>query len=323
VPFLDNGPSPVDACLPKTVMASPRFTALMNVTEPPMVCAERSTNSPSVAGLRNRGKDVAMKALNTRRSMPDRMGSALVAVRPGPSGPRSASIHMLEPSTRPGQHRGLVQNTQTPSGLRNQMAEFLVDVEGLPVAVRILVKELLAEMQSSFVSTGADIHTLLSSTLARMADRIGGSPLRGNDLSEQSSVRGEGVSSGERLDTLSAPLNETVLRVGPLELDLIERSAKRRDRQIDLRPREFHLLKYMMQRSGKLLTRAILFREVWNYKFVPESNLVDVHMGRLRRKVDAADEAPMIRNVRGVGFVLTAISFQNGSTRAVPEALPN
>jgi DNA-binding response OmpR family regulator len=114
-----------------------------------------------------------------------------------------------------------------------------------------------------------------------------------------------------------------VLRVGPLELDLIERSAKRCDRQISLRPREFQLLKYMMQRSGKLLTRAALFREVWNYRFVPDSNLVDVHMGRLRRKVDAADEAPMIRNVRGVGFVLSATSFPNDSTRAVPETLPN
>jgi DNA-binding response OmpR family regulator len=203
------------------------------------------------------------------------------------------------------------------------MAEFLVDVEGLPVAVRILVKELLAEMQSSFVSKGADIHALLSSTLASMADRIGGSSPRGNDLSEQSSARGEWVSSGEPLVTQPAPLSETVLQVGPLELDLIERSAKRCDRQITLRPREFRLLKYMMQRNGQLLTRATLFREVWNYKFVPESNLVDVHMGRLRRKIDAADEAPMIRNVRGVGFVLTAISFANGSTRAVPEALPN
>src|SRR3978361_1927213 len=120
-----------------------------------------------------------MKALNPSRSIPDRRGSALVAARSGPSVPRSASVHMLEPSTRPGQHRGLVQNAQTPSGLRNQMAEFLIDVEGLPVAVRILVKELLEEMQSSFVSKGAEIHALLSSTLASMADRIGGSSPRG------------------------------------------------------------------------------------------------------------------------------------------------
>ena len=101
--------------------------------------------------------------------------------------------------------------------------------------------------------------------------------------------------------------NETVLCVGPLELDLIDRTAKRGDRPIDLRPREFHLLKYMMQRIDQLLTRATLFKDVWHYKFVPETNLVDVHMGRLRRKVDGANEAPMIRNVRGAGFVLSAI----------------
>src|SRR5260370_22222895 len=69
--------------------------------------------------------------------------------------------------------------------------------------------------------------------------------------------------------------NETVLRVGPLELDLIDRTAKRGDRPIDLRPREFHLLKYMMQRIDQLLTRATLFKDVWHYKFVPETNLVD------------------------------------------------
>ena len=113
--------------------------------------------------------------------------------------------------------------------------------------------------------------------------------------------------------------NETLLRVGPLELDLLDRTAKRSDRHIDLRPREFRLLKYMMQRSGQLLTRASLFKEVWDYKFVPESNLVDVHMGRLRRKVDGANELPMIRNVRGVGFILREASLSPGSPMRPPE----
>jgi DNA-binding response OmpR family regulator len=99
---------------------------------------------------------------------------------------------------------------------------------------------------------------------------------------------------------------ETVLRVGSLELDLIDRAAKRGNRQIDLRPREFLLLRYMMQRSDQLLTRADLFFDVWDYKFVPQSNLIDVHMGRLRRAVDGPNEAPMIRTVRGKGFVLSA-----------------
>ena len=119
------------------------------------------------------------------------------------------------------------------------------------------------------------------------------------------------------------PPNETALRVGPLQLDLLDRSAKRGDRKIDLRPREFQLLKYMMQRSGKLLTRATLLQEVWHYRFVPETNLVDVHMGRLRRKVDGANEAPMIRNVRGAGFVLSAIplgpSGKNPTSLAVAD----
>jgi DNA-binding response OmpR family regulator len=97
-----------------------------------------------------------------------------------------------------------------------------------------------------------------------------------------------------------------VLRAGSLVLDLIDRTAKRGNRHIDLRPREFQLLRYMMQRSDQLLTRAELFNEVWRYKFVPQTNLVDVHMGRLRRAVDGPDEVPMIRTVRGKGFVLSA-----------------
>ena len=99
---------------------------------------------------------------------------------------------------------------------------------------------------------------------------------------------------------------ETTLRVGTLELDLIERTAKRGDRAIELLPREFRLLEYMMRRADQLLTRAMLLEEVWNYKFVPATNLVDVHMGRLRHKVDGPGDAPMIHNVRGAGFILRA-----------------
>jgi DNA-binding response OmpR family regulator len=108
----------------------------------------------------------------------------------------------------------------------------------------------------------------------------------------------------------------TVLRVGSLELDLIDRTAKRGTRPIDLLPREFQLLKYMMQRSGQLLTRANLIKDVWHHNFVAETNVVNVHMGRLRRKVDRSNDAPMIRNVRGKGFVLSA-------TTALSKSLPD
>jgi two-component system OmpR family response regulator len=99
---------------------------------------------------------------------------------------------------------------------------------------------------------------------------------------------------------------ETRLRVGPLELDLIERTATRSGRKIDLLPREFRLLEYMMRRPDQMVTRAMLFEDVWNYRFVPDSNLVDVHMGKLRHKIDSPGDEPVIQNVRGAGFILRA-----------------
>jgi len=194
------------------------------------------------------------------------------------------------------------------------MAELLADIEGLPVLVRLLVQDVPAEMRSD-LATDADIHSLLSSTLEKVVERMRGSPLRRDEPSKQPLAIVELISSGAPSARLPAPLTETVLRVGPLELDLIDRTAKRGDRRIDLRPREFRLLKYMMQRSDKLLTRATLLKDVWQYKFVPETNLVDVHMGRLRRKVDGSNEPAMIRNVRGVGFVLSATPFPQSSSR--------
>jgi DNA-binding response OmpR family regulator len=172
----------------------------------------------------------------------------------------------------------------------------------------LLVTDAPAEMQSGSVSSDADIHALLSLALEGVVDRMRGSSLRNDDASKQPLAQVELTSDEEQ----PAP-NETMLRVGPLELDLLDRTAKRAGRPIDLRPREFRLLKYMMQRNDKLLTRATLLKEVWNYKFVPETNLVDVHMGRLRRKVDGPNEAPLIRNVRGAGFVLSAPPCPHGS----------
>jgi DNA-binding response OmpR family regulator len=109
---------------------------------------------------------------------------------------------------------------------------------------------------------------------------------------------------------------ETKLHVGPLELDLIERTAKRGDRSIELLPREFRLLEYMMRRNGRVLTREMLLREVWKYKFVPKTNLVDVHMGRLRRKIDGPHEPPMILTVHRKGFILRSEDGKSGSEQA-------
>jgi DNA-binding winged helix-turn-helix (wHTH) protein len=243
-----------------------------------------------------------VRSHNSTRAVADRAVSAFGTESRGPE-PR---IHFLNSSTRPGQPRNFARSTRMPPTLWNEMAELQAHINGLPVLFRFLVKDVPAEMQSDFVSKDADLHSLLSSTLEKMVDRMRGSSLRSGDSSKPPLVIVEMTSSGRTLAELPAPPNETVLRVGPLELDLLDRTAKRGDRQIDLRPREFRLLKYMMERSDKLLTRATLLKDVWHYKFVPETNLVDVHMGRLRRKVDGSNGAPMIRSVRGVGFVLSA-----------------
>jgi two-component system OmpR family response regulator len=127
---------------------------------------------------------------------------------------------------------------------------------------------------------------LVLSALGAVDDRVRGLRMGGDDYLTKPFAIVELVARIEALLRRPVVTRETMLRVGPLEVDLIARSARRGERVIELLPREFRLLEYMMQRSDQLLTRAMLLEEVWNYKFVPATNLVDVHMGRLRHKVD-------------------------------------
>jgi two-component system OmpR family response regulator len=147
---------------------------------------------------------------------------------------------------------------------------------------------------------------LVLSALGAVDDRVRGLRMGGDDYLTKPFAIVELVARIEALLRRPVETRDTMLRVGPLEIDLIERTARRGERVIELLPREFRLLEYMMQRSEQLLTRAMLLEEVWNYKFVPTTNLVDVHMGRLRHKVDGPNEIPMIHNVRGAGFILRA-----------------
>jgi DNA-binding response OmpR family regulator len=97
---------------------------------------------------------------------------------------------------------------------------------------------------------------------------------------------------------------ETVLRVGPLELDLVKRKVTYREQELDLQPTEFRVLEFMMRHAGQVLTRTMIFEAVWGCRFNPGTNLIDVHVGRLRKKVDVSGQPPMIRTVRGSGYLL-------------------
>jgi two-component system, OmpR family, response regulator len=153
---------------------------------------------------------------------------------------------------------------------------------------------------------GVHAPVLVLSALGAVDDRVRGLRAGGDDYLTKPFASTELIARIEALLRRPADNRATMLQVGPLRLDLIERTAKRGDRVIELLPREFELLAYMMRRKDQMLTRAMLLEEVWNYKFIPQTNLVDVHMGRLRHKVDLAHELPMIHSVRGVGFILRA-----------------
>ena len=96
------------------------------------------------------------------------------------------------------------------------------------------------------------------------------------------------------------------LRVGDLELDLIDRQARRAGVQLDLLPTEFRLLEFLMRHTGRVLTRTMIFEAVWGYHFDPGTNVIEVHIGRLRRKLDPPEREPLIHTVRGAGYVLDA-----------------
>jgi two-component system, OmpR family, response regulator len=155
-------------------------------------------------------------------------------------------------------------------------------------------------------SQGVHTPVLVLSALGAVDDRVRGLRAGGDGYLTKPFATMELIARIEALLRRPADSRATMLQVGPLKLDLIERTATRGDRVIELLPREFRLLEYMMRRKGQMLTRTMLLEEVWDYKFTPQTNFVDVHMGRLRHKVDQALEPQMIHNVRGAGFILLA-----------------
>nr|MDA8253343.1 response regulator transcription factor [Rhodospirillales bacterium] len=152
-------------------------------------------------------------------------------------------------------------------------------------------------------SLGVRTPVLVLSALSAVDDRVRGLKAGGDDYLTKPFAFMELAARVEALLRRPIDMRETVLRVGPLEMDLIDRTCKRGDRELDLLPREFKLLEYLMRRPGQLVTRDMLLEDVWQYRFLPQTNLVDVHIGRLRRKLDGPGEAPLIQSVRGAGFI--------------------
>ncbi len=152
---------------------------------------------------------------------------------------------------------------------------------------------------------GVQTPVLMISALSDVDERVRGLRAGGDDYLTKPFAPDEMTARVEVLLRRRQPAaRATVLGVADLELDLIERSARRGGLVLDLQPIEFRLLEFLVRNSGQVLTRTMIFEAVWGYHFDPGTNVIDVHIGRLRKKVDPPGLAPLIQTVRGAGYRL-------------------
>ncbi|HLW92469.1 MAG TPA: response regulator transcription factor [Roseiarcus sp.] len=148
---------------------------------------------------------------------------------------------------------------------------------------------------------------LIISALGEVDERVRGLRAGGDDYLVKPFAFSELLARVEALARRSATVvKETLLRVGDLELDLVTRTANRGGRRIKLLPREFQVLEYLVRNQGHVVPRAMLLQQVWDLHFDPTTNIIDVYVGRVRRKVDGEETYPLIHTIRGVGFCLRA-----------------
>src|ERR1700727_68058 len=148
---------------------------------------------------------------------------------------------------------------------------------------------------------------LIVSALGEIDDRVRGLRAGGDDYLVKPFAFVELLARVEALARRSATVvKETVLRVGDLKMDLVSRTVSRLGREIELLPREFQVLEYLVRNQGQVVPRAMLLQHVWDLHFDPTTNIIDVYVGRVRRKVDDQQDYPLIHTVRGVGFCVRA-----------------
>jgi two-component system OmpR family response regulator len=148
---------------------------------------------------------------------------------------------------------------------------------------------------------------LIISALGEVDDRVRGLRAGGDDYLVKPFAFAELLARVEALARRSSTVvKETVLRVGDLEMDLVSRTVSRGDVEIERLPREFQVLEYLVRNEGQVVPRAMLLQHVWDLHFDPTTNIIDVYVGRVRRKVDSQQAYPLIHTVRGVGFCVRA-----------------
>ena len=160
---------------------------------------------------------------------------------------------------------------------------------------------LIAGLRESGVRTPV----LILSALGQVDDRVTGLRAGGDDYLPKPYAFSELLARIEVLARRNSPQEaRTTYRVADLELDRLARTVHRASTPIVLQPREFRLLEYLMKNAGTVVTRTMLLEKVWDYHFDPQTNVIDVHMSRLRAKIDKGFQRPLLHTVRGSGYVL-------------------
>lgn len=148
---------------------------------------------------------------------------------------------------------------------------------------------------------------LILSALGEVDDRVTGLRAGGDDYLTKPYAFSELLARIEVLQRRNGASDiETIYRVGDLELDRLSHMARRAGQEITLQPREFKLLEYLMRHAGQVVTRTMLLENVWEYHFDPQTNVIDVHVSRLRAKIEKGFGGPLLHTVRGAGYMLKA-----------------
>ena len=155
---------------------------------------------------------------------------------------------------------------------------------------------------------GDETPALFLSALGEVDDRVSGLKAGGDDYLVKPYAFSELLARIEALGRRRATGPQEVttrFKVGDLELDVLTRTVRRAERKIDLQPREFRLLEYLMRHAGQVVTRTMLLENVWEYHFDPQTNVIDVHISRLRAKIDKDFDKPLLKTIRGAGYRLS------------------
>jgi len=156
-------------------------------------------------------------------------------------------------------------------------------------------------------ASGIETPVLILSALGEVEDRVAGLRAGSDDYLVKPFSMNELIARLEALTRRAAGRSgapETVLRVQDLELDRLQRTVRRGGRAIDLQPKEFQLLEFLMRHADQVVTRTMLLEGVWDYHFDPQTNVIDVHVSRLRAKIDKGESEPLLHTVRGAGYRL-------------------